>query len=156
MTVSHFTREGYAKLEKQLNHLIKVRRKEIAKALEHARSFGDLHENAEYNAAKEEQVLNEQKIAELAARLSSARILDDSNIDKDRAYIGATIKIKDMESNEEFEYILVSEAEADFTENKISVTSPIGKGLLGHKENETVAIEAPAGILNYKILKISR
>ena len=156
MTVSHFTKEGYKKLENQLNHLIKVRRKEIAKALEHARSFGDLHENAEYSAAKEEQVLNEQKIAELAARLSSARILDDSNIAKDRAYIGATVKIKDMKSNEEFEYILVSEAEADFTENKISVTSPIGKGLLGHRENETVAIQAPAGILHYKILKISR
>ena len=150
------TREGYQKLEKELNYLIKVRRKEIAQQLEYARSMGDLRENAEYNAAKEEKVMLEQKIGELSAKLSSAQILDHMDIPDDKAYIGATVRLKDMDSGEEIEYILVSDAEADFMENKISVTSPVGKGLLGHEVNDVVEIQAPAGTLKYQILSISR
>ena len=156
MSISYMTREGYQKLEKELNYLIKVRRKEIAQQLEYARSMGDLRENAEYNAAKEEKVMLEQKIGELSAKLSSAQILDHMDIPDDKAYIGATVRLKDMDSGEEIEYILVSDAEADFMENKISVTSPVGKGLLGHEVNDVVEIQAPAGTLKYQILSISR
>jgi transcription elongation factor GreA len=152
----HLTREGYEKLREKLNYLMKVRRKEIAKQLEHARGFGDLSENAEYETAKQEQALNEAKISELVGQLSSASILDDQDIAKDRVYIGATVKLLDTTSREELEYVLVAEAEADFLENKISVTSPVGKALLGKKENEVVGIQVPAGSLEYKILKISR
>ena len=150
------TREGYRKLEEELNYLIKVRRKEIAQQLEHARSMGDLRENAEYSAAKEEKVMLEQKIGELSAKLSSAQILDHMDIPDDKAYIGATVRLKDMESGEEIEYTLVSDAEADFMQNKISVTSPVGKGLLGHEVNDVVEIQVPAGTLKYQILSISR
>ena len=156
MSVSYMTREGYRKLEEELNYLIKVRRKEIAQQLEHARSMGDLRENAEYSAAKEEKVMLEQKIGELSAKLSSAQILDHMDIPDDKAYIGATVRLKDMESGEEIEYTLVSDAEADFMQNKISVTSPVGKGLLGHEVNDVVEIQVPAGTLKYQILSISR
>jgi transcription elongation factor GreA len=153
---SSLTKEGYEKLKEKLDFLVKVRRKEIAAALEHARAFGDLRENGEYEAAKEEQNLNEIKIAELAEKLTFVRIINDSDIPKDKAYIGATVRLKDLKLNEELEYTLVSEAESDFSQNKISVTSPVGKGLLGRMENDTVEIVVPAGVLNYQILKISR
>lgn len=156
MNTTYLTPEGYNQLREKLEYLIKVRRKEIAKALEHARSFGDLSENAEYDAAKEEQRMNEIKISELAGRLSSARILGDENIASDKVYIGATVRLLDLKTKEELEYMLVSEDEADFFQNKISVSSPVGKGLLGKMENETAEIEIPSGVLNYKIIKISR
>ena len=150
------TKEGYQKLEKELNHLIRERRKEIAKKLEHARSMGDLKENAEYDAAKEEQAMNERKIGELSAKLASAQILDNLDIPDDKAYIGATVSLRDLNTNEECKYTLVSDAEADYLLNKISVTSPIGKGLLGHQVGDTVEIEVPAGTLKYEILHITR
>jgi transcription elongation factor GreA len=150
------TKDGYDKLKEKLNYLMKTKRKEIAKNLEIARAHGDLRENAEYSAAKEQQSLNELKIVELAEKLTYARVIDEANIPKDKAYLGATVKILDMKLNEESEYTLVSEAEADILENKISVTSPIGKGLLGCKENEIVNIQVPAGLMEYKILKIVR
>ena len=156
MGISYMSREGYKKLEEELNYLIKVRRKEIAAQLEYARSLGDLRENAEYNAAKEEKVMLEQKIGELSAKLSSAQIMDHLDLPDDKAYIGATVKLKDLKSNEEIEYILVSDAEADYLENKISVTSLVGKGLLGHEVNDVVEIQVPAGMLRYQILGISR
>lgn len=156
MKPSYMTREGYKKLEEKLNHLVKVKRKEIAKMLQHAREFGDLRENAEYNAAKEEQTMNERKIAEISAKLTSTQIIDNMDLPHDKVYIGATVVIQDMATEEVTEYTLVSEAEADFNENKISVTSPIGKGLLGCMENDVVDIQVPAGILKYKILKITR
>jgi transcription elongation factor GreA len=152
----HMTREGYEKLREKLNYLVKVRRKEIAKQLEHARGFGDLSENAEYETAKQEQALNEAKVSELVGYLSSASIIDDLDIARDKAYIGAKVKLFDLKEDEELEYMLVSEAEADFLENKISVTSPVGKALLGKMENDEVEIQVPAGVLRYKILQISR
>ena len=147
---------GYEKLRKELEHLKKVKRREFSKAIGKAREHGDISENADYDAAKDAQGMNEKKIAELEAKLSNAQILDDAKIPKDEALIGATVKLKDIDSGEEMEYTLVSELESDYAEGKISVTSPVGKGLLGHKKNETVNIEVPAGTLKYKILKISR
>ena len=156
MPLIHMTRAGYKKLEDELNHRIKVKRKESARDLETARAFGDLRENAEYDAAKEAQSMNELRIAELSQKLGLAIVIDEQNIPKDQVYLGATVQLLDLKNNEKLEYTLVSENEADFLENKISATSPIGKGLLGHKENDRVEIQVPAGLLKYKILKITR
>ena len=150
------TREGYRKLEAEFNHLIKVTRKEVAEKLETARSMGDLRENAEYDAAKEEKMMLEQKIGMLSGKLSSAQIIDNMNIPDDKAYVGATVRLKDMDSGEELTYTLVSEAEADFLENKISTTSRVGKGLLGRSVDDIVEIEVPVGKLRYQILSITR
>jgi len=154
--VSYMSKEGFLKLEKELNHLMKVKRKEIAAKLEFARGLGDLKENAEYDAAKEEQAMLERKIGELSAKLASAQIMDNLDIDPTKAYIGATVKLLDVATGEEVEYHLVSDAEADVFENKISVTSPIGKGLLGHAVDEVVEIQIPAGSIKYKIIGITR
>ncbi len=151
----YLTREGYQKLAEELEHLKTVKRRQLAKAVGEARAHGDISENAEYDAAKDAQGLNEKKIAELGEKLANARILED-NMPKDEVLIGATVKLKDLDSGEEIDYTLVSELEADYSQNKISVTSPVGEGLLNHKENETVEIKIPAGTLKYKILKISR
>lgn len=153
---SYLSHEGYEKLRKKLEFLKTTERRKLSKAVGEARAHGDISENAEYDAAKEAQGFNEKRIAELEAKLADAEILDDTNIPKDEALIGATVKMKDVNSGEELQYTLVSELEADYSQGRISVASPIGKGLLGHKKNEIVEIEVPAGILKYKILKISR
>lgn len=153
---SHLTPEGYEKLRKELEYLKTVKRKALSKAIGEARAHGDISENAEYDAAKDAQGLNEKRVSELEQLLSSARILDDENISKDEVLIGATVKLKDMKSGEELEYRLVAEEEADYSEGKISVTSPVGSGLLNHKVNEIAEIKVPAGVLKYKVLKISR
>ncbi len=153
---SHLTREGYEKIRKELEHLKTVKRKALSKAIGEARAHGDISENAEYEAAKEAQGLNEKKISELDRILATSQILDDENISKDEVLIGATVKLKDMKSGEELVYMLVSEDEADYSQNKISVTSPVGSGLVNHKVNDIVEIKVPAGTLKYKILKISR
>lgn len=152
----YLTKDGHKKLLEELEYLKTVKRRELSKAVGEARAHGDISENAEYDAAKEAQALNEKRIAELEEKLSRGRILDDENIPKDEVLIGATVKLKDLNSEEELEYTLVSEVEANYTEGKISTTSPVGQGLLGRKENEIVEIKTPAGILRYKILKISR
>lgn len=152
----YLTGEGYKKLRKEWEYLKNVRRRNISKEIGEAIAHGDISENAEYDTAKEAQGLNEKKIAELGDKLSRARIIDDEDIPKDKALIGATVELRDLNSEEELRYILVSELEADYEQGKISITSPVGKGLLGHKENEIVEIKIPAGILRYKILKLSR
>ena len=152
----YLTKEGYEKLRKELEYLKTVRRRAISKEIGIAISQGDIKENAEYDAAKNAQGLNEAKIAKLEDKLVGAQIIDEENIPKDKVLIGVTVELKDMESQEEFSYSILSEAEADYSQGKISITSPIGQGLLGHKENEIVEIKVPAGILKYKILKISR
>jgi len=152
----YLSREGYEKLRKELEHLKTVKRRELSKAIGEARAHGDISENAEYDAAKEAQGLNEKKIFELDDKLARAKMLEDENIPTDEVLIGATVKLKDMDSGEELEYTLVAEEEADYTQNKISVSSPVGMGLLNHKENEVVKIKIPAGTLTYKILKILR
>lgn len=150
------TREGRDKIVNELERLKNQKRREIAKDLAEARAHGDLSENAEYDAAKEAQALNEKKIAELEDTLMRARIMDDSNIPKDEALLGAKVTVKDKATGERFSYMLVAEEEADFTEDKISVSSPVGKALLGHKAGEIVEIEVPAGITEYEILSIER
>ena len=156
MAATYLSKEGYNKLVKEFEYLSKTRRKEIANALAHAREFGDLKENAEYSAAKDAQSINEIKIKELFQKINSAQIIDNIDIPADKAYIGATVTLQDRNTDEEIKYTLVSESEADFLENKISIGSPIGKGLLGHSKDEIVEIKVPAGLLKYKILDIAR
>ncbi|MCX5708787.1 MAG: transcription elongation factor GreA [Candidatus Omnitrophica bacterium] len=152
----YLTKKGYEKLSEELEYLKNVRRREISKAIGLAREHGDLSENAEYDAAKDAQGYNEKKISELEEKLSQVRIIEDQDIPHGEVLIGATVKLKDLDNGEELEYTLVSEEESDYEQNKIAITSPIGMGLLSHKENEEVDIKVPAGILRYKILKISR
>ncbi|MEW6087518.1 MAG: transcription elongation factor GreA [bacterium] len=152
----YLSKEGYEKLRKELKYLQTTRRREISKEIGAARDHGDISENAEYDAAKEAQAFNEKRISELQDKFSRAQILDDSKISNDEVLIGATVKLKDLDSNEELEYTLVSEVEADFTEGRISISSPIGNNLLGLKKNDKVEIKVPAGILRYKVLNISR
>lgn len=153
---NYLSRDGFDKLMQGLEYLKTIRRRHISKEIAKARGHGDISENAEYDAAKNEQALNEKKIAELEFKLSQAKIIDDSKIEKDKVLIGAKVKLKDLDSQEEVVYQFVSELEADYSQNKISISSPIGKGLLGHKIDEVVEIKIPAGILKYKILEISR
>jgi transcription elongation factor GreA len=150
------TREGRDKLVRELEILKGEKRREVAKALAEARAHGDLSENAEYDAAKEAQAHNEKKIGEIEDILIRARIMDDSVISPDEALLGAKVKVIDKETREEFEYMLVAEEESDFAENKISVTSPVGKALLGHKKGDVVEISAPVGTISYEITGISR
>lgn len=152
----YLTQGGYEKLVQELEKLKTVKRRELSKAIGEARAHGDISENAEYDAAKDAQGLNEKRIAELEIKLARARIIDNENMSKDEILIGATAKLKDMDTEEELAYTFVSEEEADYTQNKISVVSPVGKALLGHKLNEVVEIKIPAGTLKYKILDISR
>ena len=156
MSDIYLTQSGHQKLLEELEYLKTVKRRYFSKAIGEARSHGDISENAEYDAAKEAQGLNEKKIAELEDKLAFAKILDDATIPSDEVLIGATVRLKDLNSQEELEYMLVSELEADYESGKISITSPIGNGLLNHKLEEVVEIKIPAGILKYKILKISR
>lgn len=156
MSGIYLTRSGHKKLMEELEVLKTTKRRQLSKAVGEARSHGDISENAEYDAAKEAQGLNEKRIAELEDKLASARILNDENISSDEVLIGATVKLKDLANGEEFEYTLVSELEADYDSGKISVYSPIGAALLNHKLNEVVDIKIPAGALKYKILRISR
>jgi transcription elongation factor GreA len=152
----YLTHEGYEKLRKELEYLQNVKRREISKAIAEARAHGDLSENAEYTYAKEAQALNEKKVHELEDKLSRAKLIDENAMSKDEVLIGAKVRLKDLDSGEELEYSLVSEEEADYAANKISVTSPVGEALIGHKEGESVKIKVPAGTLRYKIVKISR
>ncbi|MDP3042623.1 MAG: transcription elongation factor GreA [Candidatus Omnitrophota bacterium] len=151
----YLTQEGYERLVNELERLKTVKRRTLSKAIGEARAHGDISENAEYDAAKDAQGHNEKQIVELEDKLARVRILD-KNIPNDEVLIGATVKLKDMDTLEELEYTLVSELEADYNQNKISISSPVGGGLLGHKENEVVEIKIPAGILKYKVMKISR
>jgi transcription elongation factor GreA len=150
------TKEGYEKLIAELNYLKTVKRKEIAEHLEHARSMGDLRENAEYDAAKNEQAHLEKRMAELENKLSQASLIDEESMARDKVLIGAMVTMIDLDTKEESIYTLVSSEEADFSQNKISTSSPIGKALLGHKKDEVVEVKIPKGIVRYKILKIER
>ena len=152
----YLSREGHEKLRRELEQLKTLKRREISKAIGEARAHGDLSENAEYTYAKEAQGLNEKRIAELEDKLARAKLIDESVMSKDEILIGAKVKLKDLDSGEDLEYSLVAEEEADYSACKISVTSPVGEALLGHKENDTVKIKIPAGTLRYKVIKISR
>ena len=134
----YLTRQGLQKLQQQLEALKTTERQKIARAIGEARAQGDISENAEYDAAKDAQAHNEARIAELELKLSNVRIIENENIPSDKAYIGAIVNLKDLDNKEDLKYQLVSAEEASFEENKISVFSPIGKGLLGKKEGEEI------------------
>ena len=148
------TREGFEKLAEELNFLKTKNRREVADQLHFARSLGDLRENSEYETAKEAKHQLEIRIAELEHKLAIAKIVDVSDIPKDKAFLGATVEIKNLNSGDIFKYTLVAQDEADFSQNKISVTSPIGRGLLGKAPKDVVEIQVPAGKLKLEILKI--
>ena len=150
------SREGYEKFVKELEYFKTAKRREIAEDIAKARAFGDLKENAEYDAAKNNQAMNERRIAEYEGRLAFIQIIDDSKIAKDQVFIGATVRLKDLKHGDEFSYSIVPQDEANFDEGKLSATSPIAKGLLGKREGEMAEIKIPAGTLKYKVLKISR
>jgi transcription elongation factor GreA len=152
----YVSKECYEKMNNDLLILTTVRRKEISRQIAEARGHGDLSENAEYDAAKEAQTFNEIRIGELQQRISSARIMDESAIPLGKAVLGTTVWLKDLCDGEEIVYSLVSEPEADIAKDKISIGSPVGKGLLGHKENDVVEIIVPAGVIKYEIVKINR
>ena len=150
------TKAGYEKLLAELEHLKTKKRREVANQLEHARAFGDLRENAEYETAKEAKRQLETRIQDLEAKLTRARVVEASDIASDKVYLGATVELKNLDSGETIRYTLVAQDEADFNQGKISVTSPIGEGLLGKKEKDKVEIQVPAGKLKFQVLKISR
>ena len=152
----YLTRERVVEIEQQLHDLKLNGRKAVAAKLAEARGHGDLSENAEYDAAKEEQQHLELRISKLEATLARAKIIQASDLPNDKIYILSRVKLKDLKTNEDFEYLLVSPEESNFEENKISVTSPIGKALLGKNKGDLVEIKVPAGMLKYKILDISR
>lgn len=143
-------------MAEELENLKTVQRRKFSKAIGEARAHGDIGENAEYDAAKESQALNEKRIAELEEKLSRVRVIDEEDIPKDEVLIGATVKLEDLDSGEKIEYTLVAEEESDYCQGKISVSSPVGSSLLHHKENDMVEIKIPAGVLRYKILSITR
>ena len=154
--ISYYTPEGLKKLRDELDHLKAVERPKASQAIAEARDKGDLSENAEYDAAKEAQGLLEMKIAKMEDLLANARIIDESQLDLSKALVLSTVRIKNQANNMELTYTLVAESEADLKSGKISVTSPIGKGLLGKKVGEVAQIKVPNGTLNFEILEISR
>lgn len=149
------TRQGYDKLTDELTFLKTKKRREVANQLEVARSHGDLRENAEYDAAKEAKHQLERRIAELEARLSNAKIVDPKDLPKGKAFLGSTLELKNMNSGDTVRYTLVAQDEADLAKGKISVTSPIGKGLLGKKVKDNVEIQVPAGKIRFQVMKIT-
>ncbi len=150
------TQEGYDNLEKELEYLRTEKRAEIADRIKVALGFGDLSENSEYDEAKNAQAENEVKIAELENKLRYAKIIDESEIDTKTVQIGNTVRLHDIEFDEDIEYTIVGSTEVNLEENRISNESPIGKALLGAKKNQVVNVEAPAGTIQYKILSIKK
>lgn len=150
------TKEGYDKLEEQLDYLRTEKRAEIAERIKVALGFGDLSENSEYDEAKNSQAENEIKIINLETKLRYAKIIDESEIDTKTVQVGNTVKIKDLEFNEEYEYIIVGSTEVDLSQNKISNESPIGSALLGAKKGDEIEAKIPAGIAKYKVISIKK
>jgi transcription elongation factor GreA len=154
--VAYYTEEGLQKLKNELHDLKTKGRIDIAKQIAEARDKGDLSENAEYDAAKDAQGLLELKISKLEEVVSNARVLDESSIDTSMVSVLSTVKIKNKANNREMSYTLVAEEEADLKLSKISVTSPIGKGLLGKRVGETAEIQVPAGKVEFEVIDITR
>jgi transcription elongation factor GreA len=154
--VSYYTPEGLKKLKDELNYMRDVERPRASQAIADARDKGDLSENAEYDAAKEAQGHLEMKIAKMEELLANARVIDESQLDTSKVLVLSTVRLKNRQNGQELTYTLVAESEADLKSGKISVTSPIGKGLLGKKVGETAEIQVPNGTLKFDILEISR
>ncbi|MFL1894687.1 transcription elongation factor GreA [Aquimarina sp. 2-A2] len=154
--VSYYTAEGLKKLRDELNQLKDIERPKASQAIAEARDKGDLSENAEYDAAKEAQGLLELKISKMEATLSNARLIDESQLDTSKVLIHSTVKIKNQTNGAEMTYKLVAQSEADLKTGKISVDSPIGKGLLGKSIGEVAEIQVPNGTMKFDIVEISR
>ncbi|MDO9026341.1 MAG: transcription elongation factor GreA [bacterium] len=149
------SKEGLAKIKAELEHLVRVERPAISAALAHARSLGDLSENAEYHSAKDKQGLIESRIRKLQEDLARVEVIDESQLAQGVAVFGRSVKVKDLSDNSLETYILVGPHEADFDSGKISVESPIGRGLLGKKKGDTAEITVPSGTIKYKIISIT-
>lgn len=156
MGINYYTQEGLDKLRAELNQLKDVERPNASKAIAEARDKGDLSENAEYDAAKEAQGMLEMEISKLEETLSNARIIDESKLDSSKILIHSTVKIKNLTNSAIMEYKLVAQSEANLSQGKISVDSPIGKGLLGKKNGDIAEIAIPNGNVKFEILEISR
>ncbi len=150
----YLTRERLIELERELQEMKTNGRKQIAAKIAEARAHGDLSENAEYDAAKEEQGLFELKISKMEDVLSRARVIDTSKMPNDQVHLLSTVKIKNLKTNKTVEYLMVSPEEADFQEGKISVTSPVGSALIGAKLGQKVQVKAPAGLMDFEIMEI--
>jgi len=154
--ISYYTAEGLKNLKSELENLEYVERLRVTNAIAEARDKGDLSENAEYHAAKEEQSLLELKIVKLKTVVSNARIIDESLLDTSKILIHSKVKLKNTATNKEFIYTLVADSETNIKEGKLSVNSPIGKGLLGKEEGDITEINVPNGIMTLEVLEISR
>ena len=154
--ISYYSEEGMKNLKKELDQLEHVERPRVSNDIAEARDKGDLSENAEYHAAKEEQSHLEFKIAKLKEVISNARIIDESKLDTSKILIHSKVKLKNTVNNLEFIYTLVADSETNIKEGKLAVNSPIGKGLLGKEVGDVVEIQVPNGILNFEVLEISR
>ena len=154
--VKYYSQEGLDALKRELNHLESVERPKISQAIADARDKGDLSENAEYDAAKEAQGMLELKIANLKNLISKARVLDESKIDVSKVLIYSIVKIKNLKNKMEMTYTIVPESEADLKGGKISVSSPIAKALIGNSTGDVVRVQAPAGVMEFEILDVSR
>lgn len=154
--IVYYSTESLEALKKELIELETVQRPKISAAIAEARDKGDLSENAEYDAAKEAQGLLELKISKLKHLIANARILDESKIDTSKVLLYSIVKIKNLKNNMEMTYTLVPESESNLKEGKVSVTSPIAKGLLGKKTGEIVSVQAPAGVMEFEILSVTR
>jgi transcription elongation factor GreA len=148
------TKEGYQTLKKEIEDLSTRRRREVAERIKIAREFGDIAENAEYDAAKNEQAMLEARIAKLEERLAAARVIEKRDISKDVVSVGSTVRLRDVDAKQTVEYRIVGSAEANPAELKLSNESPVGKAIIGHKKGETVEVTTPRGSMKYKILEI--
>ena len=148
------TKEGYNALKKEIEGLSTTRRREVAERIKIAREFGDIAENAEYDAAKTEQAMLEARIAKLEERLASARVIEKREISKDVVSVGSTVRLRDVDAKQTVEYRIVGSAEANPAELKLSNESPVGRAIIGHKKGETIEVTTPRGSLKYKILEI--
>jgi transcription elongation factor GreA len=153
--IQYITRETLEQMKSELQHLKAVERPAASRAIAEAREKGDLKENAEYDAAKEQQGLLEAKIAVLEGQIANARVIDESSIDTSKVSILTKVTVINLNTKKAMTYKIVSEKEADLKAGKISITSPIGKGLLGKKVGDTAEVQAPAGVLKFKIEEIS-
>ena len=153
---AYYTEEGLKKLKDELHEMKTVQRPRISEQIAEARDKGDLSENAEYDAAKEAQGLLEMKIAKMEELVSKARIIDNTLIDNSKVFILSRVKIKNVNNNMEMEYTIVAESEADLKEKKISIDSPIGKGLLGKKVGDIADVQTPNGIMKFEVMDIAR
>ena len=154
--VSYYTPEGYAKLKAELEHMKTVERAHVIKQIAEARDKGDLSENAEYDAAKEAQGMLELRIAKLEETLASARVVDASQLDNSKVLILSTVRIRNQQNGKEVTYTLVAQNEANIAQGKITVDSPIGKGLLGKSVGEVAEIKVPSGTMHFEVLEITR